>query len=67
MSKKDKEFITAELKTLDRKKKREWSKNGRSKKYMDLKIEFQQKYKKAGSDFVEKCVSDLRTELEGSP
>ena len=65
MSKKDKEFITAELKTLDRKKKYEWSKNGKSQKYMDLKNEFKQKYKKAGSDFVTKCVSDLRTEHPG--
>ena len=37
ITKKDKEFITSELKTLDRKKKREWQKNGRSDRYLQLK------------------------------
>jgi hypothetical protein len=40
ITKKDKQFITAELKTLDRKKKREWSKNGKSQKYLNLKKGF---------------------------
>ena len=40
---KDKDFITAELKTLDRKKKREWSKKGRSALYIQLRKEFRHK------------------------
>jgi hypothetical protein len=47
VTKKDKEFITAELKTLDRKKKREWQKNGRSELYLRLKRDFEGKYKKS--------------------
>ena len=40
---KDQDFITAELKTLDRKKKSEWSKKGRSALYIQLRKEFRQK------------------------
>ena len=46
ITKKDKQFITAELKTLDRKKKREWKQKGKSEKYLHLRNEFRQKYKK---------------------
>ena len=48
ITKKDKQFITAELKTLDRKKKREWKQKGKSEKYLHLRNEFRQKYKKGG-------------------
>ena len=65
VTKKDKEYITAELKNLDRKKKREWSKNGKSQKYISLKSDFDQKLKKAASQFITKCVTDLRTEHPG--
>jgi hypothetical protein len=65
VTKKDKEYITAELKNLDRKKKREWSKNGKSQKYISLKSEFDQKLKKAASQFITKCVTDLRSEHPG--
>ena len=59
---KDKEFITAELKKLDRKKKKEWRKNGRSEKYRRIKSEFDAKYKKAAAEFLRKCVDDMKTE-----
>ena len=62
---KDKDFITAELKTLDRKKKREWSKKGRSALYIQLRKEFRQKYKLAASAHLKKCVSDMKIEHPG--
>ena len=62
---KDKEFITAELKKLDRKKKKEWRKNGKTQKYSRLKTEFDAKYKKAAAEFLKKCVSDMKTENPG--
>ena len=62
---KDKEFITAELKSIDRKKMKEWRKKGRSEKYLRLKKEFDEKFKKASSDHIRKCVSELKTENPG--
>ena len=62
---KDKEFITSELKTLNRKKMREWQKSGRSERYLQLKSEFDRKYKKAASDYLRKCVTDLKREHPG--
>merc|ERR1711963_1119877 len=62
---KDKEFITAELKKLDRKKKKEWRKNGKSEKYMRLKKEFEVKFKKAAAEFLRKCVDEMKTENPG--
>ena len=62
---KDKPFITAELKTLDRKKKREWKSSGKSALYLQLKAEFKVKYKKAASSYLIKCVSDLKTAEPG--
>ena len=37
LSQKDKKWIDANLKKLDRLKKREWGKNGKSPKYLELK------------------------------
>ena len=65
ISNKDKIFITSELKTLDRRKKRVWRKNGKSERYLRMKTEFTRKYKKAASDHISKCVTDLRTENPG--
>ena len=62
---KDKEFITAELKTLDRRRKKEWRKNGKSEKYLRTKAEFDTKYKKAAAEFLKKCVSDMKIENPG--
>lgn len=65
LSKRDQEFITSELKNLDRKKKREWRKHGRSNRYKVLQKEFKDKYKKAASDHLKKHVSDLKQSLPG--
>ena len=43
----DKPFINYELKTLDRKKQREWTKKGKSAKYDKLASEFSAEYKAA--------------------
>ena len=54
---KDKDFITAELKTLDRRKKNEWKRKGRSELYLKLRKEFRLKYKKNSFRlFKEMCV-----------
>ena len=52
---------------MDRKKKKEWSKYGKSSKYICLKKKFHTKYKKATSDFINRCmcVTDLRNEHPG--
>ena len=62
---KDKEFITAELKTLDRKKKREWKEKGRSDKYLSLRKEFRDKYKKEAANYLKKCVTNLKKDHPG--
>ena len=62
---KDKEFITAELKTLDRKKKREWKEKGRSDKYLAMRKEFRCKYNKEAADYLKKCVTNLKKEQPG--
>jgi cytidylate kinase len=49
LTKKNKEFITSELKTLDRRKQREWRKKGKSEEYERLKKEFTEKDKKAAN------------------
>ena len=65
ITKKDKEFITAELKTIDRKKMREWKRRGKSEKYMRIKKEFNEKYRKAATEHIKKCVTDLKSENPG--
>ena len=50
---------------MDRKKKREWKNKGKSEKYIQLRNEFRHKYKKAASDFLKKCVSDLKISEPG--
>ena len=51
MCHKDKNFITAEFKTLDRRKKNEWKRKGRSEIFVQLRNEFKLKYKKTASDY----------------
>ena len=45
LSSKDKPFITVELKRIDRRRRREYLKRGKSDKYWNLKKLFDQKYK----------------------
>ena len=61
----DKPFITAELKKLDRKKKKEYRKWGRSDKYLKLQAEFQIKFKKAAKKYIEKNSTALKQENPG--
>lgn len=61
VSLKDKPFITKELKQLDRAKKRVYRKQGRSRKYLDLKEKFDTKYAKAAVDHLEKNSKLLKT------
>ena len=61
----DKPFITVELKKLDRKKKKEYRKRGKSMKYLKLRQEFQIKYKKAAKKYIEKNSTALKHENPG--
>ena len=56
----DKPFFTAELKKLDRKKKRIYLKSGNSDKYKKLREEYNLKYKKAAKKYIDKNVSALK-------
>ena len=47
-------------KRLDRAKKREWCKNGKTNKYCKLKEEFERKYKEASQKYLEKNVRELK-------
>jgi hypothetical protein len=57
---KDKSYINYDLKKLDRLKKREYRKHGRSEKYRKLKTKFDQKLEKAAADHLEKNVRTLK-------
>ena len=65
ISSSDKPFITVELKKLDRKKKKEYRKNGKSVKYLRLRNEFDLKYKKAARKYIQKNSTDLKIENPG--
>ena len=56
----DKLFITPELKVLDRQRKREYAKHGKTLKFTNLKSKFDFLYKKAAKDFLFKNVDQLR-------
>ena len=55
-------FITAELKTLDRKVKRIYRKEDKSNKYCSLKSQFNEKYKKASQNYLDKKIRALKEE-----
>ena len=57
----DKPWITAELKVLARRRKREYKKKGKSEKYVNLQKEFDQKNDKAAAEFLKKNVSDIKS------
>ena len=56
----DKVFMTSELKSLKRKRMREYKKHGKSSKYLTLAKEFQTKYKKAAQNYIRKNVDSLK-------
>ena len=56
----DKPFINKELKTLNRRKQREYNKNGKSVKYKKLATEFSRKYKAASKSYIRNKVDELK-------
>ena len=65
VSPQDLPFINAELKSLDRKKQREYSKNGKSAKYKRLALEFEAKFKTASKRYIRNKVDDLKDAKPG--
>ena len=65
ISNKDKKWIDSNLKKLDRQKKREWQKNGKSLKYLELKSRFDSKYKEAASKYLDKNIRELMASQPG--
>ena len=61
----DKPFINFELKELDRKKQREYRKQGKSAKYKKLAAEFGNKYKAAAQRYIRSKVEDLKEAQPG--
>ena len=60
----DKPYITKELKILDRKRRREYRRHGKTDKYQDLNSRYAQKMKAASQDFLDKSVRSL---MESAP
>ena len=56
----DKPFINQELKTLNRQKQRAYIKWGKCQKYLDVKKEFDKKYKAAAARYIRTKVEDLK-------
>ena len=54
-------WVTADIKAVDRRRKREYNKNKRSTKWEALNEKFEQKCEKARHDYAENIVNDLKT------
>ena len=65
LSSQDKDFITAELKTIHRQKSREYTKRGKTEKYKELEKRFHTKYKLEAQKYLEKNVSELKESNPG--
>ena len=61
----DKPYITAELKKLDRQIKREYRRNRKSFKYLEMKKSFDKKMKLAARNYLNKNVRDIMDEEPG--
>ena len=61
----DKAWISPELKSLSRRKQREWVKNGRSAKYDNLLSEFSRKYKRAAEKYMKSKIDALKSTKPG--
>ena len=57
----DREWINDEIKCLDRKRKREYSKRKKSQKWEKLSKEFHEKCQKAKNDYAQNIVNDLKS------
>ena len=62
---KDKIFITAELKRLDRQKNREYLKRGKTEKYLMLRKKFKLKYKEEAEKYLQKNLESIRESNPG--
>ena len=60
----DKPYITKELKILDRKRQREYTRHGKTDKYQELNSRYKLKMKAASQDFLDKSVRSL---MESAP
>ena len=60
-----KPWVTAELKTLDRQRKREYSKNKKSNKWTNLNLLYKRKCKAAKENYYKNTVEDLKTSKPG--
>ena len=65
ISQQDKPFINLELKKLNRRKQREYSKNGKSEKYKTLASKFKVKYKAAAERYIRNKVDNLKEAQPG--
>ena len=65
VSHQDKPFINKELKMLNRRKQRAYVKEGKSQKYLDIKKEFDKKYKAAAERYIRAKVDDLKEAQPG--
>ena len=65
ISDRDKPFINAELKVLNRRKQREWNKKGKSSKYTKLASEFEVKFKAAAQSYIRNKMDDLNEAKPG--
>ena len=65
ISNQDVSFITADLKKLQMYLKREYKKKGKSGKYIEMKLAYDSKYKKAAQDQLNKFVEDMMEEHPG--
>ena len=61
----DKPYMTSELKTLKRRRMKEYRANGKSEKYEKLRLEFKSKLKKAASEFLKKNINSLKESNPG--
>ena len=61
----DKPWINLEIKKLDRRKKKEYCKNGKSAKYLELLAKYNEQYQKAAKNHLEKNVHSLKEENPG--
>ena len=61
----DKPFMTADLKSLHRRKCREYEKRGKTTKYYSLKDEFHKKYKIGAQNYLDKNVHELKESNPG--
>ena len=59
LSSQDKPFMNAELKTIHRRRNREYIKRGKSRKYEELAKQFEVKYKAEASKYLKKNVDAL--------